>query len=143
MVLPDVNTLIYAFRSESPFHAQCSAWLQRNVEGEAQFGLSTLTLSAIARVTTNARTFARPSPLQEVFAFCQGLMDQPNCQLVEPGGRHWSIFERLCRETNVTGPMVTDAWFAALAIEHGCEWITLDRDFGRFSGLRWRSPDAA
>ena len=30
------------------------------------------------------------------------------------------------------------AWFAALAIEHGCEWVTLDRDFERFPGLRWR-----
>jgi predicted nucleic acid-binding protein len=35
--------------------------------------------------------------------------------------------------------MVPDAWFAALAIEHGCEWITEDRDYARFPGLRWRS----
>jgi predicted nucleic acid-binding protein len=33
---------------------------------------------------------------------------------------------------------VTDAWFAALAIEWGCEWITLDRDYGRFPGLKWK-----
>jgi predicted nucleic acid-binding protein len=37
--------------------------------------------------------------------------------------------------------MVTDAWFAALALEHGCEWITLDRDFKRFPELRSRAPD--
>jgi hypothetical protein len=36
--------------------------------------------------------------------------------------------------------MVTDAWFAALAIEWDCEWITLDRDFARFPGLKWRRP---
>jgi hypothetical protein len=35
---------------------------------------------------------------------------------------------------------VTDAWFAALAIESGCDWITLDRDFARFPGLNWRQP---
>ena len=31
-------------------------------------------------------------------------------------------------------------WVAALAIESGCEWITADRDFSRFPGLRWRTP---
>jgi hypothetical protein len=36
--------------------------------------------------------------------------------------------------------LVPDAWFAALAIESGSEWITLDREFRRFDGLRWRTP---
>jgi hypothetical protein len=25
-------------------------------------------------------------------------------------------------------------------MEHGCEWITTDRGFARFPGLKWRSP---
>jgi uncharacterized protein len=29
-----------------------------------------------------------------------------------------------------------------MAIEVGCEWITTDRDFSRFTGLRWRHPVA-
>jgi hypothetical protein len=28
--------------------------------------------------------------------------------------------------------LVADAWHAALAIEHGCEWISDDADFARF-----------
>jgi predicted nucleic acid-binding protein len=35
-----------------------------------------------------------------------------------------------------------DAWYAALAIAWGCEWITLDRDYARFPGLRWQVPTA-
>jgi hypothetical protein len=140
MELPDVNILINAFRQDLEHHPVCIAWLSRVIVGDAPFALSQLTLSAVVRVTTNSRLFRQPSTLGEVLAYCQSLMDQPNCRLVEPGARHWSIFERLCRESNILGPMVTDAWFAALAIEHGCEWITLDRDFSRFSGLRWRSP---
>jgi uncharacterized protein len=35
---------------------------------------------------------------------------------------------------------VTDAWLAALAIESGSQWITLDRDFARFPELDWRVP---
>jgi predicted nucleic acid-binding protein len=59
---------------------------------------------------------------------------------LEPGRSHWLLFTRLCREAKISGPLVTDAWFAALAIEHGCQWITLDRDFARFPGLRWSLP---
>ena len=60
--------------------------------------------------------------------------------IVEPGDRHWDIFRRLCIETGTRGARITDAWFAALAIESGCEWITLDRDFARFPGLKWSPP---
>jgi predicted nucleic acid-binding protein len=42
----------------------------------------------------------------------------------------------------VHGPRLSDAWFAALAIEHGCAWITYDRDYARFSELDWREPTA-
>lgn len=38
------------------------------------------------------------------------------------------------------GSLATDAFFAALAIESGSEWITTDRDYARFEGLRWRHP---
>ena len=143
MVLPDVNVLIYAFRIESPFYDLCSAWLARTIEGEAQFGVSPLALSALIRITTNGRSFPHPSTHDEAFGFWENLMGQPNCQLIEPSARHWAIFRRLCMEAAITGPRVTDAWYAALAIEHGCQWITLDRDFGRFSGLKWARPQVA
>jgi len=141
--LPDVNVLVYAFRADLEHHGAARAWLDQVVGGEAQFGLSPLALSAVVRITTNARSFREPSPHDEVFGFCEDLMGQPNCQLVTPGERHWSIFRRLCLEASIVGPRVTDAWYAALAIEHGCEWITFDRDFARFSGLKWRTPSAA
>jgi hypothetical protein len=65
---------------------------------------------------------------------------QPNCVPVAPGPRHRGIFSRLCSESRVKGNLVADAFLAALAIEAGCERFTTDRDFGRFKGLRWRSP---
>ena len=141
MELPDVNVLIYAFRQESPFHSRSHGWLVSAVTGEAQFGVSAPALAALIRITTNRRAFPDPSSLEEAFDFCDDLVGQPNCVLVEPGERHWAIFRRLCQEANVIGPRVTDAWYAALAIEHGCEWITMDGDFARFSGLKWRMPE--
>jgi predicted nucleic acid-binding protein len=75
-----------------------------------------------------------------VFAFCDNLLGQPHCQIIEPAERHWEIFRELCVNARVRGGRVTDAWYAALAIEWDCEWITLDRDFSRFAGLKWRRP---
>jgi hypothetical protein len=143
MILPDVNVLIYAFRNDAPQHDLCSRWLSRVAGSESIFGLSPLAMAAVVRVTTDRRIFAEPSSLTKVFAFAERLTSLPNCQIVTPGPRHWTIFERLCIETATIGRRVTDAWYAALAIEWGCDWITFDRDYARFPGLNWRIPDAA
>lgn len=140
MILADVNVLIYAFRRDMPQHAVCRQWLVGIVAGEARFGLSPLALCALVRITTNPRAYRTPSAIDEAFRFCENLLGQPHCQAVDPGERHWHIFQRLCIETDTRGSRVTDAWFAALAIEWGCEWITLDRDYARFPGLKWQVP---
>jgi toxin-antitoxin system PIN domain toxin len=140
MILADVNVLIYAFRKDVPQHAVCRSWLEGVVSGDARFGMTRLALSAVVRITTNPRIYNEPSTVEEAFRFCDNLLGQPHCDAVEPGERHWDIFQRLCRDTGTTGQRVTDAWFAALAIEWGCEWITMDRDYARFPGLRWSEP---
>jgi hypothetical protein len=140
MILPDVNVLIYAFREDSSEYKVCRPWLDAVVAGQTRFGISPLALSAVVRITTNLRTYEVPSTLEEAFGYCEDLLGQPHCQIVEPGERHFEIFQRLCIETNTRGPRVTDAWYAALAIEWGCEWVTLDRDYARFPGLRMAAP---
>ncbi len=140
MILADVNVLVYAFRADSARHDVCKPWLDKIVESDAQFGVSPLALSAVARITTNPRIFRQPSAIEEVFAFCDNLLSQPNCEVVRPGPRHWTIFARICVEAGVRGPRVADAWFAALAIERSCTWVTYDRDFARFRELERREP---
>jgi len=141
MILPDVNVLIYAFRKDVPEHESCRKWLEAVVRGDARFGLSPQVLSALVRITTHRRIYATPSTLEDARGFCDDLINQPHCQIVQPGERHWQIFRGLCLETGTRGAIVADAWYAALAIEWGCEWVTLDRDYARFPGLRWRLPD--
>lgn len=139
MILPDVNTLIYAFRKDSLQHRRYSEWLDALVNGDSTYGISLQVLCSVVRISTNARIFKQPSQRDEAFQFCKALIEQENCQLVQPGPRHWPIFVDLCRQAQASGNLVQDAWFAALAIEHGCDWITSDRDFSRFPGLQWRT----
>jgi len=140
LILPDVNVLIYAFRTDSHDHAQYKGWLESVVNGPAAYGVAPQVLASVVRICTHPRIFRRPSSPDDAFAFCRTLLEQPNATVTVPGTRHWSIFENLCGDARATGNLVQDAWFAALAIESGCEWITTDRDYGRFRGLTWREP---
>jgi len=140
LILADVNILIYAFRSDAENHREHKSWLESVINGSAAYGVSPQVLSAVVRVCTHPRIFARPSSTAESFGFCRAVLEQPNATVVTPGEGHWSIFEALCPKSKATGNLVQDAWFAALAIESGCEWITSDRDYARFPGLNWRAP---
>ena len=44
--------------------------------------------------------------------FADTLLDLPNCRIVQPGPRHWTIFRDLCQVTNASGNLVPDAWLA-------------------------------
>ena len=140
MVLPDVNVLVYAHREDTANHRACRAWLEGVVNGDEAYAISDLVMSGFIRVVTHPKVFKRPSNVGDAFAFATQLREQPNCVRVEPGPRHWDLFRRLCVEASARGNLVPDAYLAAIAIESGCEWISTDRDFSRFSGLRWRHP---
>ena len=140
MLLTDVNVLIYAHRGDATNHARYKAWVDEMLTGEAAFGVSELVLSGFVRVVTHPRVFKQPTPLDIALDFADGLRSHENAVAVAPGERHWSIFTRLCRDAGARGNLISDAYLAALAIESGSEWITTDRDFARFSGLRWKHP---
>jgi uncharacterized protein len=140
MIIPDVNPLIHAHRNDSVEHDAYAAWLRRVIAGPAPVGLSELVLFGFIRIVTNRRVFQHPTTPMAAFAFVQQLIDQPHVVRIRPAGRHWSIFQELCKTTVATDTLVSDAHHAALVIEHGGEWLTNDADFARFPGLRWRHP---
>lgn len=62
---------------------------------------------------------------------------------LDPGERHRRLFTELCTSVRATGNLVPDCYLAALAFEHGATWVTCDRGFARFPGLRLEHPVAA
>ena len=140
MVLPDVNVLVYSHREDTPQHRKCRQWLETILNGDQAYAMSDLVLSGFARIVTHPKIFNRPSSVATALEFAEQVRGQPHCVRVTPGARHWEIFHRLCMKTSAKGNLVPDAFLAALAIESGCEWISTDRDFSRFDGLRWREP---
>ena len=140
MVLLDVNVLIYAHREDAPRHQEHLTWLKALIQSEHPYGLSDLVLSGFLRIVTHPSVFNPPSSMDKALAFTQELRDQPNCTIINPGPRHWEIFSRFCRTSSIKGNLVPDAFLAALVIESGSEWVTTDRDYHRFPGLRVRHP---
>jgi toxin-antitoxin system PIN domain toxin len=140
MILTDVNVLVYAHREDATGHLAYRRWLEKLINDDQAYGFSDLVLSGFLRVVTHPRVFNPPTDLASGLAFIQIIRSQPNAIPINPGPRHWDIFENLCESANIKGNLIPDAYFAALAIESGSEWITADRDYSRFPGLKWRHP---
>lgn len=140
MILPDVNVVVYAHREDAVDHRRYREWLEGILQSSQPYGMSDHVLSGFLRVVTHPRVFMPPSPIRSALDFVRQIREQPNCRIISPGSRHWQIFTDLCQSLSASGNLVPDVWFAALAIESDCEWITTDRDFERFPSLRWRHP---
>jgi toxin-antitoxin system PIN domain toxin len=140
MILCDVNVFVYAANTSAPHHDELRNWCTDLGRSSEAFGLSELVLSSFVRIATNPRIIPIPLTTDQAIAVANDLRARPNCVIISPGPRHWAIFTELCRKVNAKGNHVPDAYLAALAIESGSEWITTDRGFARFPGLRWRHP---
>lgn len=140
MLLPDVNVLVYAHREDAPDHERYRDWLLGRLNGRESFGIADLVLSGFLRLVTHPRVFVQPTPMRTAVAFVEQIRTHPNCVAIAPGPRQWGIFLDLCRRTGAKGNRIPDAFLAALAVESGSEWVTTDRGFARYPGLRWRHP---
>jgi toxin-antitoxin system PIN domain toxin len=110
------------------------------LSGLEPFTVPDLLWASFVRIATNRRIFAAPTPVDDAFAFLRSVRANPRYVALAPGDRHLELFESLCRDADAAGDLAADAYVAAIAMEHGCEVVSLDRDFARFSGLRWRRP---
>ncbi|GLY73058.1 type II toxin-antitoxin system VapC family toxin [Actinoallomurus iriomotensis] len=140
MLLLDVNVLIYANRIDAERHEDYRRWVLGVIEGDEPYAVSDFVVNGFIRIVTDRRIYRVPTKLEEALLFADAIRNQEHAVVVNPGSRHWPIFTELCRQADARGKLVPDAYLAALAIEHGCEFVSTDGDFARFPGLRWRRP---
>lgn len=140
VVLPDVNLLVYAFRSDTAQHAPAREWLDSGLGGPSPVGLCSAALTGFVRVVTHPRIFAAPSTVETALEFVDALRSSPVALPAEAGRGYPRIFEELCRVTGAAGNQIPDVHLAAIAIEHGAELASHDRGFTRFPGLRHSDP---
>lgn len=140
MFLMDVNVLVYAHREDATNHLAYRQWLESVINGPASFGYSELVLSGFLRVVTHPKVFEIPSTLSSALRFTEQIRCLPNAVCLAPGSMHWKIFVECLEQIKATGNDIPDAYHAALAMEWSCEWVTADKGFKRFKGLKLRHP---
>jgi toxin-antitoxin system PIN domain toxin len=140
MILVDVNLLIYAVNEDSPLHRSAKRWLEGAISGNETVALSWNVLLAFLRLTTRAGLFRNPMSIETALDLVDSWLDQPSVTVLHPGPRHSRVLRDLLLPIGTGGNLTSDAHLAALAIEHGAELCTFDKDFARFPGLKWRVP---
>lgn len=142
MIIVDANILLHAVNEESSSHAVAHGWLDAALDGAETVGLAWIVLLAFIRVSTRAGIYPRPLDPGEAVAVVEGWISRPSSVIVEPTPRHAGIVRALLEGAGTAGNLTNDAHLAALALEHGADVVSFDRDFQRFEGLRTRVPAA-
>lgn len=140
MCIPDVNLLVYAYNSDAPEHRAAKRWWEQTLSSDHLVGLPWSVLLGFIRIMTSRRVLVNPMTPSEAIAHIRSWLEQPQTQLIHPGGRHLDLLDSLSEKARTTGELTMDLHLAALAIEHQAELHSNDSDFRRFPGLRWRNP---
>jgi hypothetical protein len=136
MRTPDVNVLLYAVNSDSAQHKAATSWLAESFARPQGIGFGWMALLGFLRLSTRSGIFARPLGVEQALSVVDVWLSQPTASILNPTDRHAGVLGRLLLGAGSAGNLVSDAHLAALAIEHGAELGTFDRDFTRFAGLR-------
>lgn len=140
MILVDANLLLYAEDSLSEHHEAARRWWDDCLSGTDPVCVCWPVLKAFVRIGTNPRLHERPLTLKEACARVQSWFEQPCVRLLQPTEHHWGLFQKMLKEGNAVGNLVSDAHLAALAVEHNCVLQSTDSDFARFRSLKWENP---
>ena len=138
MRLADTNLLVYAADKDSPHHAVSHKWLEDSLSDTRGLGLAWLSVIGFIRLTTHPRLSLIPRTVPEALSYVDDWLTHANCRILHPTIRHADILARLLLAVGTAGNLTNDAHLAALAIEHDAEIGTFNRDFKRFSGLKFQ-----
>jgi toxin-antitoxin system PIN domain toxin len=140
VILPDVNLLLYAHNRADPRHELAREWWEDQLNSSQPVALCWVAVNGFIRISTHSRIFENPLKAKKAAAYVREWLGQSNVILIEPGLSFLEIYLGYLEQLGASGNLTTDAYLAALAVEHQAELQSTDDDFERFSGLRWRNP---
>lgn len=140
MIIPDINLLIYAYDSTSPWHERTAKWWSSCLSGSSPVGISWVVALGFVRLWTSPKVFANPMPVELATRHVEAWLQRQVVRIVNPGPKHAELVFNFLRTEGKGGNLTTDAHLAALAIESRGMIYTADPDFMRFAGVRWVNP---
>jgi toxin-antitoxin system PIN domain toxin len=137
----DTNLLVYAHRSESPFHAKANQVFTEVVRSGAAIGVPWPCCHEFISTVTHPRLWKEPLTGVEAIACIEHLGSVPRLQFLGEGRDHLARLRQLGEAAHLQGGQIHDARIAAICLSHGVkELLSCDRDFSRFPSLRVRNP---
>ena len=139
----DVNILLYASDSSSPYHEQAKSFLASCITQEELFYLGWPTVMSYLRIATHASIFDRPLSPKEAMTNIETLLGLSWARFLSEEEGFWDVYRTTTGEVLTRGNLVPDAHLVALLRQHGVKTLyTLDRDFLKFGFLDVRNPFA-
>ncbi len=140
MIVPDVNLLVYAYDSTSPQHGKAKKWWEDALSGTEPVGIPVLVGLAFVRLMTHPTLSENPMSVAEARKRVESWLETPVAQWLAGGVRSMELAMDLLEAAGKGGNLASDAFIAALSIEHGATVHSNDRDFARFPGVKWIDP---
>lgn len=137
----DVNILLYASDSESPFYERSRDFLASCMQQGNLFFLGWPTIMGYLRIATHPSVFSHPLTPAEASANVESLIELRHVRVLVEEEGFWEIYRGVAAQVAARGNLVPDAHFAALLRQHGVRTLyTHDRDFRKFDFLDVRDP---
>lgn len=141
MIAVDTNILVYAHRTDLPWHDAARASIETLAASRAAWGIPMHCLHEFYATVTRRGPLAVPTPPQVALAQVKTLLACDTLVVLPEDGDHWQVLAGLAAASSITGGGVHDARIAACCLRHGVtELWTDDRDFSRFPALFTRNP---
>lgn len=141
MIAVDTNILVFAHRSDSPWHVAAAPLIKRIAEGSESWAIAWPCVHEFISIATHPKFYRPASTLRQALVQVEAWMASPRLQMLAETSGYWSLLRRLTETRHIAGPQIHDARIATLCLHHGIsELLTADRDFSRFPELKVRNP---
>ena len=132
--LPDLNVWLALSFKGHDHHARATRyWSHERRDFVAFCGITLIGLPRL--LTTSPVMHGNPFSPTVAAAKCRGFLDLPDVLFLQDSEGAFPRMETWTRESFFRPKLWTDAWLAALALEHGCRVVSFDADFAKFPGL--------
>lgn len=132
--LPDVNVWVALTDTAHAHHRRALDYWATGRSDRLVF--CGTTRAGLLRVITNPKAMAgKPFDLPEAWSRYRQFADLPEVDFLPDGRQIEPWIGRWCLGVGFPHRLWTDAWLAALALEHGCRVVSFDADFAKFPGL--------
>ncbi len=140
MIIPDANLLIYAHDELSPHHDKARRWWEASLSGCDPVGIPVVVALAFMRLVTHPALNENPMTVAMARERLESWSQVSVVSILAGSSSTLRLAWQFLEAAEAGGNLTTDAMIAAHASEMGGTVYSNDRDFARFSKIRWINP---